>query len=369
MKSKYLDMRNCNALLPKSFDVSMMRDFDMYLDALNSEPNHKGIVERLISHNVKTQNIKFSEDRLLRYDIDVLFTIDLEKREIERKIHDYYAQPEFARTGYNLRVLAQFSLIYGDGTRWTFRMPLQYLLKGWGDANDGYQCYVHTIKYGSTDALNTTGSNSNKVIEKHYSGITGRNWLKRLEEHLSKVRSGSGNLFHRAWRESGEGETMIYVSAMMTVNASFEAAMAWEEMYVDRWSLAPKGFNMIPGGFKGLKFLHKHRITDRVNITLEERERAIEKYVRHNPRKGIPNPFMSELWEDDEFYLRVMGARDKTLKPDQIRQIRALADMGWSVSKITKEVNALNERQVKNVLAGNTYRRIQSVKGDGGNKL
>jgi hypothetical protein len=85
-------------------------------------------------------------------------------------------------------------------------MPLQYLLKGWGDANDGYQCYVHTIKYGSTDALNTTGSNSNKVIEKHYSGITGRNWLQRLEEHLSKVRSGSGNLFHQVWRESGGGE-------------------------------------------------------------------------------------------------------------------------------------------------------------------
>jgi len=94
-------MRNCNALLPKSFDVSVMRDFDMYLDVLNSEPNHKGIVERLIARNVKTQNIKFSEDRLLRYDIDVLFTINMEKREIERVIQDYSTHPESARTGYN----------------------------------------------------------------------------------------------------------------------------------------------------------------------------------------------------------------------------------------------------------------------------
>jgi hypothetical protein len=75
---------------------------------------------------MKTQNLEISEGRLLRYDIDVFFTIDLEKRQIERKIQDYYAHPESARTGYNLRVLAQFSLIYGDGTRWTFRMPLQY---------------------------------------------------------------------------------------------------------------------------------------------------------------------------------------------------------------------------------------------------
>jgi hypothetical protein len=73
MKLKYLDLRNCEALLPKSFDVSVMRDFDTYLDELNSESNHKGIVERLIARNMKTQNLEISEDRLLRYDIDVFF--------------------------------------------------------------------------------------------------------------------------------------------------------------------------------------------------------------------------------------------------------------------------------------------------------
>jgi hypothetical protein len=123
---------------------------------------------------------------------------------------------------------------------------------------------------------------------------------------------------------------------MMLLNASFEAAMAWEELYVDKWSLAPKGFNMIPGGFKGLRFLHKHRITDRVGIPLKERDRAIVEYVRQNPRKGIPNPFMSELLEGDDFYLRVIEARDKTLTPDQVRETRKLADMEWSVSQIAK---------------------------------
>ena len=360
MKSKYLDIRNCTALLPKSFDVRVIRDFDKYLDELNDYPNHKGIAEKLVERNQKTQGSKFCTDRLLSYDIDVCFELDFKKNQSMHKIQDYYAFPEFSRTGFNRRVDTQFSLIYEDGTRWTFRMPLQFLLKGWGDANQGYQCYVHSIKIGQkADEINKTESNEHEISEKSYSGITGRNWLQRLEEHLSEVRRGDNKLFHRAWRESIKGETIVYSSVLQFLNASYETAMAWEEKYVDRWSLAPKGFNMIPGGFKGFRFLHKHRITNCVDITLEERDRAIEEYVRQNPRKGIPNPFMSELWEDDDFYLRVIEAKDKTLKPNQVRQIRTLADMGWSISQITMEVNALNERQVKNVLARITYRRIQ----------
>lgn len=359
MKSKYLDIRNCKALLPETFGVSVMRDFDKYLDELNSDPNHKGIVDKLILRNQKTQGSKTSWDRLLHYDIDVCLSLDFTKQQIQKNIQDYYAFPEFARKGLNQRVVAQFSHLFEDGIRWTYKMPLQGLLKSWGDANEGYQCYVHIITYGLIDdAINRTDSHGNKVREMPYTGITGRNWLQRLNEHISEIRHGSNKLFHRKWRESIGGEGMVYNSELQMLNASFEAAMAWEEMYVDKWSLAPKGFNMIPGGFKGLRFLHEHRITDRVDITLKERDRAIEEYVRQNPRKGIPNPFMSELWEDDDFYLRVIEARDKTLTPNQVRQIRALADMGWSVPQITKEVNALNETQVKNVLAGKTYKRI-----------
>ncbi len=67
---------------------------------------------------------------------------------------------------------------------------------------------------------------------------------------------------------------------------------------------------------------------------------------------------MSELWEDDEFYLRVIEARDNTLSPDQVLQIRSLANLGRSIPEITKEVEALNEAQVRNVVSGRTYKRI-----------
>lgn len=47
--------------------------------------------------------------------------------------------------------------------------------------------------------------------------------------------------------------------------------MEREERHVDRFAYGPNGLNMIPGGFKGLQFLHEHRITDRTYISLEDK--------------------------------------------------------------------------------------------------
>lgn len=66
---------------------------------------------------------------------------------------------------------------------------------------------------------------------------------------------------------------------------------------------------------------------------------------------------MSELWEDDDYYLRVIGSREKTLTPNQVKGIRALASIEWSVPEITKDVNATNDAQDRNMLAGRTYKR------------
>ena len=138
-----------------------------------------------------------------------------------------------------------------------------------------------------------------------------------------------------------------------------ELIQKWEEIGVDRFAYGPNGLNMIPGGFKGLKFLHKHRITNRVDISLDERDEAVSEYLRRNPRKGIPNPFMAELWKDDDFYLKNIEARPKTLSPAQVRLIRELWKNDRSIADIADEVGALNEIQVKNVVAGRTYQRIR----------
>ena len=176
----------------------------------------------------------------------------------------------------------------------------------------------------------------------YFVGITGRNWLLRLSKHFGEMCRDSGRRFYEAWRNSLGISDAIITSGLMDINLTKEDAMNWEELNVDKVAYGPNGLNMIPGGFKGAKFLHEHRITNNINISLEDRERAISEYIRQNPRKGIPNPFISELWEDDDYYQRVIEARPKTLTADQVRQIRELEEMGWPVSEITKEVNSLN---------------------------
>ena len=136
--------------------------------------------------------------------------------------------------------------------------------------------------------------------------------------------------------------------------------MRWtgEEIHVDRFAYGPNGLNMIPGGFKGLRHLHKLGIIARQNISLEERDGALAEFLQQNPRKGIPNPFIAELWKDDDYYLKVIEARPKTLSVEQVRLIRKLAAEVISIEEIAERVGALNEIQVKNVIAGRTYRRV-----------
>lgn len=356
MKVKYLSINNCSALLPPIYKISDIQIFDDYLDELNSHPSHKKIINKLISRNQYTQDYKVW-DRLYEYDIDVCFIRDVQKNQIRLSIQDYAAYPGGARVGANKRVEAQFSNLFPNGTRFTCRVPLQFLLKGWGNADDGYQGYVHTIKKGSS-VIDGSQVGLLKENESCYVGITGRNWFKRFSEHMRDSFGGSQRLFHRAWQESYGESGMVYISSLQMINLSFEEAMEWEERYVDRWSLSPKGLNMIPGGFKGMRYLHQHRITSREIVSLEERDAAIKEFVRQNPRKGIPNPFMSELWEDDEFYLRVIEAKANTLNAEQVRKIRLLADMGRSIPDIVNEVGAANEAQVKNIILRKTYKRI-----------
>ena len=59
------------------------------------------------------------------------------------------------------------------------------------------------------------------------------------------------------------------------------------------------------------------------------------------------------------FYLKNIGAKAKSLSPDQVRMIRELWAKRRSIAEIAEAVGALNETQVKNVIAGRTYQRIR----------
>ena len=336
--------------------MPMLQRLEECLSQINDKhTKYHAMIDKMIEHNKKTINKQNGSERYYDSTIEIGQSIDVESRTINtRAIERREVGPA------KLHII----LNYENGTTWKVILPLQFLLKSWGGANSGYQCYVHTIMHNfprfirPDQAQRVLEDKFNDKDQFYYVGITGRNWLQRLNEHMGEMRRGSRKKFHQAWRDSIGMKDVLFVSSLMDINLTYEDAMKWEEITVDKWSSDDYGLNMIPGGFKGLRFLHEHRITDRVNIPFEERDKAIAEYLRKNPRKGIPNPFISELWKNDDFYLRVIESKEKNLSADQVRSIRKLNDMGWPADEIAKEINALDVDQVKRVLAGKTYKRI-----------
>jgi hypothetical protein len=156
-------------------------------------------------------------------------------------------------------------------------------------------------------------------------------------------------------------DTLALCTSRLSVvlNHSYDGIMAWEEEQVDIQMAGGRSLNMIPGGFKGLRFLHEHRLTSSINISLEERENAIIEYVRRGGgRPRVPSLLLAELWRNDEFYLKVLAGRDDVLTPGQVIAIRQLAAQGKDEQQIVQIVEARNVEQVKRVLAGKTYKRV-----------
>ena len=354
MKTTFLNASNCHALLPKVGNLPFIRKLeDCLLGINNSHGELSGSIDALIRHNERTLNKLKGSQRLSPSPIDIAQNSVITNRDIHTVA---ITSPESPYAQLHI------SLQFENGIIWKTIIPLQYLLKGWGDANAGHQCYIHTIAQ-NMDKIQSLYDWKSRLEhdsdEYFYVGITSRNWLLRFSEHVGEMHRGSKRKFYTAWRDSLGLQHVLFLSVLKEVNLTFEDAMNWEEKYVDKIAYGPQGLNMIPGGFKGLKYLHKLRVINRLDITLEERSAALEKYIRENPRKGIPNPFISELWKDDEFYLKIIESRSKTLSPEQVKKIRELNEKGLLADEIVDEVEALNIIQVKNVLSGRTYKRIE----------
>jgi hypothetical protein len=352
MSTHYLDKRNCQALLPPTEGLPVLERLEECLKGLNEQPGlYQGIIDKLIKHNKKTAKLSYGSQRYLPAAIDIAQGLDFETRVVRTHA---YQRP--GNTPVRLHLIFENTPNIG----WKIILPLQPLLKKWGDANEGHQGYVHTICHNSPrlDSMEKfLNRQSTDKDDYYYVGITGRNWLQRLSEHMREVRNGGRRRFYRAWKASLDIEDVLIVSALMDINLSYNDAMNWEEVNVDRVAAGPNGLNMISGGFKGQRELHKLGLISKKRVSLEERERAIDELARQSPLKGVPNPFIAECWKDPEHYGKVIGARDKSLSVEQVHRIRELKQEGWAVKDIVKEVGALNAPQVYGVLRGDTYNK------------
>ena len=304
----------------------------------------------LLEHNRNPRNLIMCE--MAQIDIDLVFFYDAATKQTRMEWKQYYLYPELARPLHQQRVILHIAVTEVDGVVRNVNVPLQAIFAGYSDVNEGHQGYSHTVAFLDEEGL--------VIDELFYIGITSRNWLIRLEEHMAEIRGGSNKRFHVAWRSYAGNSKVMLTSELIVLNQTFKGVMDWEEMMVDSQKEAGKSLNMIPGGFKGLKFLHEHRIINRENISLGERDKAIEAYARTVPnRLGIPNPFLSALWKDDNFYAKVLAGRSDVLSPSQVLKIRELANLGQNANQIFESVQARNPEQVQRVIDGKTYTRIK----------
>lgn len=229
---------------------------------------------------------------------------------------------------------------------WGIVVPLVFLLQGFVLKKHGHMGYLHSAEIGDTNYI--------------YAGVTSRHWLTRMEEHIRGIRTGEPKLFYNAWRLfSEQDKPVIFRSSLAIVNADYEAIMAWEEAAVDKYMEEGRSVNAIPGGLEGIRELHKlGLLADKDSRDIAARDQAVNVFQRLNPRAGIPNLLLRDLWKDDNFAERAICNRPDRLSVDQIHEVRRLAVWGISIEKIVEKVGAQNVDQAKRVLSGKTYSRI-----------
>lgn len=310
------------------------------------------IPDRLLEHNRQPRNLATCEFAAI--DADLVFAYDAASNAVDIEWKAYFAHPQFARPPEAQRVVLHIMIKEATGLTRAVSAPLQALMHGYGDVSEGYQGYAHKIAF--------FGDDREFINEVAYVGVTKRHWLVRMDEHMAEIRSGSNKRFHAAWRAYAGNAKVMLSSELIVLNHTYEGVMAWEEEQVDAQMANGTSLNMIPGGFKGLRFLHEHRLTDQPDITLEERDIAIAEYVqRGGVRPAVPNLFLAELWRDDSFYLKVLAGRSDVLSPAQVLAIRELAIKGHGAAQICEMVDARNVAQVERVVAGKTYSRVKGV--------
>lgn len=216
------------------------------------------------------------------------------------------------------------------------------LLPGWPVVN-GHTVYAHVFMDAEGDA------------QKLYVGVTKRSWALRLAEHRAAAKAGSPYLFHDALRRLSGGR---FLTKIIDFADTYEGAMRIEEAFVEQLSLYPKGLNMIPGGFAGIKYLADRGFSCGKQ-RWEYRHKVFERFAEHCVRSGQHNPLSALHWRDDDYAANVICNNPRNFNRSQVGKIRLLDSFGQDASKIA-EVLRCNEARIRKLLRGSTYRRVAS---------
>lgn len=158
-----------------------------------------------------------------------------------------------------------------DNARFTMIFPINWLL-----LRRPPKYYLYQVHFGSWLLHNNNRVDpSFDAFARGYIGITSRDPLVRLREHMRNVAAGRGYYFHNSWR----GLLGCFPSARPTFSLldfdhTLDGVYEQEERLVAAHSLAPTGLNAIPGGRAGLAMLHLLRKDGRLP-SLVDRDAAL----------------------------------------------------------------------------------------------
>lgn len=119
---------------------------------------------------------------------------------------------------------------------------------------------------------------SSEPLRRGYIGITGRNPFVRLGEHRRDAMRGAGHLLHKTWRSLEEtGHVYVPVFQINAFADTLGEIYEKEELAVEKTTLAPKGLNVIPGGYAGIRMLHQLRLVDGEDrqVGVDDRDAAL----------------------------------------------------------------------------------------------
>ena len=380
----FLDRENALALLP--IPAGCLEEIDDALIKLN-EGERDGIVgaiERLVQINKRTRfNTKswgrLKQGAVLKFAASYTF-ITFEQEDTGDYVFSFQAIRH--NTSQAPMLMISFDRCSGSRpadlqkpgdthvvSRRVISIPLQCVIKNWGDASKDHMIYEHDIS-PMDHAQDQLGEQFKAA---RYIGLTSRNWQTRYREHQRDALTGSELLFHATlaavFPEGGISHVgmgvfevvrrgLCLTSELEYVNLTYEEAMQVEEKLVER-TLHPAGLNMIPGGFAGLRLLHKLGFLSREKATVEERNLAAAKYLHQLPRQRNPSPWISDRWQKDEYYEQVVLGRPNTLSKEQVQQIRKFG-IDWKFNPgIIARLSGASERQVRDVLSGKYYSRVK----------
>ena len=132
---------------------------------------------------------------------------------------------------------------------------------------------------------------------------------------------------HRKLREEMSAGRVTYIHhKVMAVTEDIEKLYATEEWLVEGHWHDQRRLNMIPGGKSGLRYFRENNmLTERTAPSPDERDFLVEDWLREHPRRGLPAPWVSEKWKDNEWAIAQICGRDDRLSVEQVRAIRELA--------------------------------------------